>query len=240
MNTKRLGLLARHYRYLLSENLRVFGRNRFKIQGVFLDAGLASEPLLEVLASGAYEAAERELLKDILAQGDSVLEIGSAIGFLSCLAARLGAHPIACVEAQPSSLRLLRKNLRRNEVSARVIPAAWARQTGPLRWKTDQHFTSSRMAAPGEPSSMTVRGISLSDILSEAGFTPTCLIIDIEGSEAGFDFLEVPRATTKIVIELHPQLLGEKGSSEVLERIASAGFRMARQIGDSYSFTRRP
>lgn len=240
MNIQRLTLLARHYWHQLSEHRRVFGRNRFRIEGVSLDAGLASEPLLEALGSAGYEAAERELLKDILAPGDSVLEIGSAIGFLSCLAAKLGARPVACVEAQPSSLRLLRKNLRRNGVQARVIEAAWAPQTGPLRWKTAQHFTSSRPAGPDEPSSLTVLGLSLRDILREAGFDPVCLIIDIEGSERGFDFSEIPVSTSKLVIELHPSALGETGVRGVLERIAAAGFRERRRIGESFSFTRRP
>lgn len=240
MNIKRLALLARYYRFLAFEYLRVFGRNRFCLEGIHLDAGLASEALIAVLGSGEYEAAERDLLKEMLTPGDSVLEIGSAIGFLSCLAAKLGARPVACVEAQPSSLRLLRKNLRRNGVAARVIAAAWAPRTEPIRWRVAPHFTSSRIAAADEGSSLTVRGLSLPDIIAEAGFAPVCLIVDIEGSEADFDFSEVPVSTTKLVIEVHSQMLGEPGVRRVLDNIARAGFRQERRIADCYAFVRQP
>src|SRR3546814_7023106 len=67
------------------------------------------------LTKGRYEFKERELARRVLRRGDRVIELGSGMGVVSLIMARLiGAEAVMTFEANPGIVELTRANAERN------------------------------------------------------------------------------------------------------------------------------
>lgn len=77
-------------------------------------------PALE--ADGTWEPAECAWLTGALRAGDTFLDVGANIGFMSLLAGKIvgAGGRVICIEPEARNLELLRANLRRNGVRAEV------------------------------------------------------------------------------------------------------------------------
>ena len=65
------------------------------------------------------------------------------------------------------------------------------------------------------------------------------LIIDIEGAEQFIDFNQVPEEINKIIIELHPNVIGQEVTYNIVATLISLGFRVAREENDTFVFLRK-
>jgi hypothetical protein len=89
----------------------------FEIEGLRLDVPdiHLNDRIRSRLASGGYEGHEARAALMRLRAGQRVLELGSGIGFIACLCARVaGAENVATVEANPALLPVIAGNLVRN------------------------------------------------------------------------------------------------------------------------------
>jgi hypothetical protein len=65
------------------------------------------------------------------------------------------------------------------------------------------------------------------------------LIIDIEGAEQFIDFQRVPEEISKIIIELHPGVMGQEVMYNIVATLIRLGFRVAREENDTFVFLRK-
>jgi FkbM family methyltransferase len=84
----------------------------------------------EIMQAGHYEPTETALMKTLLGQVDSFIDVGAHIGYYTCLARHLGGRVIA-VEPCPTNLRYLHANLIANGFEGvEVVPRVLATLTG--------------------------------------------------------------------------------------------------------------
>jgi hypothetical protein len=157
---------------------------------------------IEILA-GRYELQERDLLSRCLADGDVVLELGTGIGLMATLCARrLGSDRVFTFEANPEMIAVAE---------------------GAVTFFVEEHFWSSstiKRTATARTISVPVR--PLAEAIRE--IRPTILIVDIEGGEATlFDGVALD-GVQKIMIELHPHVIGAAQTERIRGLLRGAGF----------------
>ncbi|MDU8926686.1 FkbM family methyltransferase [Alisedimentitalea sp. MJ-SS2] len=176
-----------------------------------------------------YEGYEADAVMKIAREGDSILELGGGIGYISTL---IGAHKpvkqIHSFEANPMLIDYIRSAHALNGVeNAHVHNALLAPRKGPPRdFYVRQNFLASALDPNTGPEDgivsvekVEVRGINT--VFKEV--KPDVLICDIEGGEA--DLLPALKydKLRAAVIELHPQWIGATGVRAVFEAMHEAG-----------------
>lgn len=192
--------------------------------GVALDISTLSPWMKNIILTGRYESQERHLAALALTRDDVVLELGGAIGFIGLYCRKtLGVRHVTSVEANPDTLVLLRRNYELNGLAPHVIHAAAAAADGELDLHIGGEFWENTLTGT---SAKTVRvpALSLASLISQMPAPPTALICDIEGAEQFLDFSQLPASVTKIIIELHPGMIGEAPTAAVLRSMQSLGF----------------
>lgn len=189
-------------------------RGRADVSGVWLpiDRGILSPSMELSLASGRYEARERNMATRIIQPGDVVLELGSGLGFISSyVRQRTGAGKIICVEANPRLIPYIRSVHALNavanvEVLNRVVVATEVTpQKFPFYCRND-FWVSSLSAASPYDRVVDVPALPLADILRT--HSPDILIMDIEGGE--IDLMKSPNlgSVRAVVMETHARAYG--------------------------------
>lgn len=250
--TPNQGLMTKTLLYHLWQEFRT--RYRFKyvlprireieLEGLKFDVSSLSPKIRNRLLSGAYEAYEKKMCFDYLTPNDSVLEIGGAIGFIGLICQkRIGIREYTCFEANPRTCEILKENYRLNGVQPRVCHMALAETDGEVDLEVGSDFWENSICARGNAAegSKTTRvpAGTLTTLFRIAGQQPNVLIIDIEGAEQFIDFGTLPAQVNKIIIELHPKVLGPEKTYETIAALILRGFRVARQEEDTFVFLRK-
>jgi hypothetical protein len=84
-----------------------------------------------------------------------------------------------------------------------------------------------------------VPGAPLQTLLEKAARKINTLIIDIEGAEQFIDLDEIPLEVEKIIIELHPQVLGPEKTYDFIAGLLERGFYVAREESGTFAFLKR-
>ncbi|HUQ63917.1 MAG TPA: FkbM family methyltransferase [Acidimicrobiales bacterium] len=129
-----------------------------------------------------------QLMLDVIAPGEKILDLGAHVGTFSLAAAAIGAHSLA-VEASPQNAALLRASIARNgfrnvvviEAVASDVPGEASFQPhGP--W--GQVVVSSDSNEVSEHPEVTVAAVTIDDLVDELGWRPLRFVkIDVEGWE---------------------------------------------------------
>lgn len=208
------------------------------LEGVKLDISTLSPLMKNIILTGRYESQERHLAAQALTKQDVVLELGGAIGFIGLYCRKvLGVKHVTSVEANPQTLQLLRRNYALNGLTPDVIHAAAAGENGELDLDIGGEFWENTLTGS---SSNTVRvpAMSLASLIQQMPESPTALICDIEGAEQYLDFTHLPASVTKIIIELHPGMIGEEQTAKVQQQFASLGFVLKQSSENTVLLTR--
>jgi hypothetical protein len=83
---------------------------------------------------------------------------------------------------------------------------------------------------------ITVEGLTFLEILKRCGFVPNVLIIDIEGAETYIDFNQIPDSVNKILIEIHPDIIGRRAAYKVIENLIINGFEIEDSFETAWAF----
>jgi FkbM family methyltransferase len=217
-----------------------FWKTRARRNGINLSLRKAS-PAVRYALMVDYEIDDVRLCNRFLDAQDRVLEIGSAIGFISlyCLK-RIGVARIAMVEANPDLLDVIDENFRMNETPTQpVFNVAVGPVDGIASFSVSSDYFSSSMRSPkGTMKSITVPQLTIPSLIAQLDFTPNTLIIDIEGSEIDLP-IEHYALFDKILIELHARFVGKAPIDALTTKLADAGFVMAGTEGYSAAFIRQ-
>src|ERR1019366_3705525 len=102
--------------------------------GRFLQCQLADRTQ-RTMYFGLFEPRETRLLRDLLAPGDTFIDVGAHIGWFTTVAARRvgGAGQVVACEPYPSNAVMLKGNLARNDCkNVRVVEAALGSRPGTI------------------------------------------------------------------------------------------------------------
>jgi len=214
------------------------------LEGMRFDVSGLSTKIRNRLLSGAYEAHEKKMCFDYLSPNDSVLEIGGAIGFIGLVCQKkIGIRNYFSFEANPRTYEILKKNYQLNGVEPRVWNMALAHADGHVDLEVGTDFWENSICYDAARSNgvKTVRvpAGTLDTLLTLAGQNVNTLIIDIEGAEQFIDFQRVPEAISKIIIELHPGVMGQEVTYNIVATLIRLGFRVAREENDTFVFLRK-
>lgn len=210
---------------------------RGTLESVRLHLDGLSPMMKNIILTKRYEAQERRLCAKSLGPRDVVLELGGAIGFVGLYCRKvLGVKRVVSVEANPATLARLRDNYTLNGLEPEVIHAAASAEDGTLDLDVSGEFWENRVSGDGTAPAakvITVPALGLGSIVEQLPEAPTALICDIEGAERFLDFTALPRSVKTIIMELHPDFIGEAETSDILARLAGIGFDLILEDGGS-------
>ncbi len=211
------------WRYRL---LRLFKPRRLYLDGFDLVAWRSTMPkhIAALLARGDYEGPERRALVGLLRPDDRVLEIGGCIGLLSLIAARIvGPENVLVYEPNPQAAEIASRNFDINGMPIRLVERAVDAAVGTatlsighrswLGASLYQNIGEIEIAVTVEP---------IADIIAKE--RPTTLVLDAEGAEVSILTHCPLRELRLIILELHPDLIGESGVMVIRHTLTAAGF----------------
>jgi FkbM family methyltransferase len=209
---------------------------RVRLHGVLLEVGADATPALRrALYAERYERGEARCVRLRLAPDDVVLEVGAGAGFLSTLCAlRVGSARVTAVEANPALLPRIRATHAANGVAPALVHGVLAREAGEAELFVAREFVSSSLRDPGaaeQRAPVRVPRLAVNELLGRVA--PTCLVIDIEGGEAELLPAIDWRGVRKLILELHPHVIGEAKTRELLALLAAQGLREERAISST-------
>lgn len=211
--------IRKKYRYLVDAKT-------VTIDGVTLISDRDRIPLYlrDLMYREVYEDTERNILLKILKQGYKVVELGTGLGFISLLAARIcGSENVNTYEANRTIEPLIRENFRLNGIEPRLHMRAVTRDGRKLSFNaTDNIISSSSFDRGVSGKALEVDSIAFSEVLSH--HSPDILVMDVEGGEYELLLSGDLGATKHILVELHPHIIGQEKVDEIRDHLAAAGF----------------
>lgn len=173
-----------------------------------------------------YERPERNLTRRFVKPGDSILELGSCLGIVSCFANRLLKNPEqhVALEANPSLIPVIERNRKLNNCKFTTIHGAIGDGNDLEFWVNRIPTASSGVSKRGER--IKVPTFTLDALRRRVPFDFSCLLMDIEGAEAGVlaSFLPQMESIRTIIVETHPAIYGIEGNRRVERCLVEAGY----------------
>jgi len=212
------------------------------INGVTLQLDCLPQSMQQILLAGSYEQSEMKILPELICSSDKVLEIGAAIGLLGLFCRKvLKVEKLVSVEPNPTTLTYLRKNYELNGIKPNIIEAALTKDLGPVRFFAQDMFWADSIIGElkhENSKEMIVEGLPFTSLVERVGFVFNALIIDIEGAEQYISIKSIPDHVCKILIEIHPELIGVRKAYGILEDLIRMGFQVRGQHLNSWSLIR--
>ncbi len=194
---------------------------RFPKDGVFITGRIRGS-----LRSGEYEAKEAAAVLKAVQDGDTVMELGAGIGFISSVIAKhRNVKAVHAFEANPRLIPLIRRVHAENDIdNVHVNNAILGRAAGTATFYIRQNFLSSSLSRDDEGGVIAEEPIEIRPTRATSqDIRPDVLICDIEGAEVDvipdMDLSSVRAA----IIELHPQWIGSEGVAAVFKAMMQAG-----------------
>ncbi|MFB9149315.1 FkbM family methyltransferase [Roseovarius ramblicola] len=180
------------------------------------------------LASGGYEGHEARAALMRLRPGQRVLELGSGIGFIACLCARVaGAGNVTTVEANPDLLPVIAGNLARNgfDVVTVLHGAVGGMEGGeaPIAFDAARSFWAGHIADEASAAERVteVPHLGLRDLMARV--RPGLVIMDIEGAEAHLFDAPWPAHVRHVMMELHPGRYPDTVIKRIVDCLSASG-----------------
>lgn len=205
---------------------RLFKKPIVEMEGIKINMGnYMTELIQDCIYKNQYETAELQFIKSYLEPNDIVMEIGAGLGLLSSYCAKnLGSDRVFAYEANPSLIKQIKKNYQINNVNPHLENCIVGEKVGTEIFYLRKGFWASSTIKPKQPAQqIQVKVKSFNEEIHK--INPNFLIIDIEGGEGELlkyaDFYNVK----KIVIELHPNVIGEEKMKFAYTQLTEAGFQ---------------
>jgi FkbM family methyltransferase len=198
------------------------------IHGVKLPLSLTdvSPEIWRALASGTYEAKEARWVLLAVRSHDRVLELGTGVGVLTCLVARIEGVHVWSFEPNPSSARLARRVIDANDL-ANITLSQGILAAGPPRemmfYLREDLWMSSLLEHQGPYyETLSVRSANIDEFILQHQID--VVVMDIEGAERELLIHADLPGVKRVFLELHDYLYGLAGIREITCAMAAKGF----------------
>jgi len=177
----------------------------------------------KALYKETYEGDERHLVNRMLEPEDRVLEIGAGIGVVSSLCGlKCSKGAVVSYEANPNAYDFALANIKLNKLSIDLRNKMLGSEKGEKDFYISSKILSSSSKDRGFGGRVILPCDDISEVISD--FKPTALVMDVEGAEIDLVPLVNFSNIKKIIIELHPWIVGDDQIDEVKSLIESNGF----------------
>lgn len=178
------------------------------------------------LRTNSYEAKESDAMLRVIRDGDTVIELGAGIGYMSTLIAKKrNVKAVHSFEANPALIPYIRSVHQANELeNVHITNAILGKRKGTADFYVRSNLLSSSLdplETDEDPEVVKVDVLNAKSVFAK--IKPTVLVCDIEGAEAdlipSLDLSNVRAA----LIELHPQWIGPEGVNAIFRAFMDAG-----------------
>lgn len=193
----------------------------------------------------AYEVGERTLAKSYLEEQDSIFELGGCIGIVSCVCNKLLKDPSrhVVVEANPELIPWIAENKMINDAKFQI-------EQGLLSRSSNGDFHIHKLIVSGSADLeggrlVKVPVFSIEKLCEKYSFSPTVLVMDIEGGEISFldenfEWLNQQATVKKLIVEVHPFIVGQHAIDRFHDQLKELGFVKKDNIGTVEAWIREP
>lgn len=232
-------MLAKFGRRLAYKIRRKLGLKTIVLNGIKLSTDPQEVPsgVRKLLLRKEYEDQELVLVREALSPDDRVLEAGAGIGFIGIACARIcGQDSILSYEPNPAMKPVIEKNYALNGLQANLRNKVLSTTTGDVEFYFSEGVLSSSLFDRKHGGPTKVQSDAIADVV--AAYEPTALVIDVEGAE-----IDLLRSCDldgigKIIIEMHPHIVGADKIDELFAYLADKGFSVKNQLGKSFYMAR--
>ena len=219
------------------------GRERHILHGIKLDIprSILTPKIRRSLRRQEYETLEIRMLEKVLRPTDKVVELGGAIGFVSSwMAKKLSRGRVFSFEANPELVDAARHNFKLNNVDVSLencMVVSSEKEAYSDFYIHEDYWASSANNYKGKK--IIVRTKGLEALIKQ--LSPDVILVDIEGGELSlFDDARLD-GVRNIVVEFHPDVIGNAGVSRVFNMILGLGFYFDAMSSSQYvcSFVQR-
>ncbi|WP_050931583.1 FkbM family methyltransferase [Aestuariivita boseongensis] len=202
-----------------------------------------SEMRINRINKARYEGDEIAGALSVVTDTDRVLEMGSGLGIVGAvIAANRMPQKVLSFEANPNLiphiLSLYDLNGLNDRISVRneVVLSA-AERPDPIEFHLANSFLGSSLLTPkrGVKQAVQIPTVSFDDVRKE--FSPTVLVMDIEGGELEFLRDADLDGIRAIVIEFHPGVYGVEGMRTCKQILNKAGFQKVSGVSTRFVWT---
>ena len=164
---------------------------------------------------GLHERKVTELITENCKNAQNFLDIGSHIGFFTCIVGRVFPHiKVHSFEMEEQVFQLLQKNVKLNNLdNVSLYKCAVSDLNGVAYYETPSN--PNEKTAIANNGDKEVKSIAIADL----GVNPDVVKIDVEGTE-----LDVLKGMKKLLpkikaifIEIHPELYKDNAAKKILE-----------------------
>jgi FkbM family methyltransferase len=181
-----------------------------------------SRSVRKSLREAGYELAETYLVRQLVRPGDAVLDLGSGLG-LTCIAAAKASRGgrVVGYEANPLIAPLAQQNASKNGVEVEIRNRAIAREKGSCEFHVRRSFTASSALPTRKSRKIEVEADAFRDVMGE--LQPRVIVCDVEGIEKDLFASADLRSVQRLILEVHPELIGEAGVVACVRSLAASG-----------------
>ncbi len=184
----------------------------------------------------SYEEEEARYLSEYLKPNSKVLELGSCLGYVSCLTNKLlqNATQHVVLEANPKLIPWIEKNKKENDCGFHIENIIISKNSENDFYIHDLIVGGSSKRKTADK--ITIKGTNFDGLTRKYGFEFDTLVMDIEGGELALlrNFKEAISKFGQIFIELHPfaNILTADEAQECEDILASLGFKRVLRDGN--------
>lgn len=201
---------------------------RLDVHGVRLDLARdeVSPIIWKALEDGSYEAKEARSITRAIKPGDRVLELGSGIGIITSIIARIKDVSVWAFEANPGTAalaeRVIKANCGANVVFAQGLLTAHAPHRHPFYVRKDLWMSSMDEAQGPYEECIEISSENIDEFIARHEIN--ALVMDIEGAE--HDLLQNAKldGVERIFVELHDHLYHLAGIRDITQALALKGY----------------
>lgn len=209
------------------------------VAGVRITADLDDIPfkIRKQLYKNNYEKGELTLVRQAIRADDRVLEVGAGIGFISIACAKIvGPDNVLSYEPNPSMKRVIEKNYRLNGLTPNLRNKVLAVGEGEAEFYFSDNVLSSSLIDRDHGGKTTVAADSIRQVVED--YRPTAIVMDVEGAETELLRNCDLSGVSKIVIEMHPHIVGQAAIDDLADHLAGLGLALRTRDGKRYLFQR--
>lgn len=203
---------------------RLFRPGTITLDGLVIctDAAMVSPQVRNGLFKETYEEPERILVRRFLKPEDRVLEVGGGIGLVSLTCARIcGVANVLTYEANPAMEAVIRNNFRLNGLEPNLRNKLVTQDGRSVTFYVNDNIMSSSCFDRNMGTPQTLPSDALDQVLAE--WKPTALVMDVEGAEIEMLTASHLPGIRKVILEIHPHIVGEEPTRTMLEHLRQVG-----------------
>ena len=192
------------------------------------------------LIDGRHTREERRLLIHRLEANDIVMELGGGIGMLATACAlKIGGERVYSYEANPTLESLIEENYALNDVKPEINMCMLEQEAGSRTFHVSEHFSRSSAFKPADDKTVPYE-VPVKPLNDEiARIQPTVLIMDVQGSEGELLSFANLSTVSKLLVEVHPDMLGLSNANALRRNLRTQGFEEVDRSGQSFLYIRK-